>query len=165
MREYTHISDAVELAKDKAEYDNPLKHILANKDVLAWIASRSVKELKGYPIDVIKNCIEGEPKISTIPVAPGHTNEAITGHNTEDNIAHEWTVYFDIRFTIITPGKERIRLILNVEAQKKFRPGYDLVTRGVYYGARMISSQKEQEFTGSDYDSIKKVYSRRAMIC
>lgn len=49
MREYTHISDAVELAKDKAEYDTPLKHILANKDVLAWIASRSAKELKGYP--------------------------------------------------------------------------------------------------------------------
>lgn len=131
MREYTHISDAVELAKDKAEYDNPLKHILANKDVLAWIASRSVKELKGYPIDVIKNCIEGEPKISTIPVAPGHTNEAITGHNTEDNIAHEGTVYFDIRFTIITPGKERIRLILNVEAQKKFRPGYDLTSHNL----------------------------------
>ena len=33
MREYTHISDAVELANDKAEYDTPLKHILANKDV------------------------------------------------------------------------------------------------------------------------------------
>ena len=159
MKEYTHIANAIDLAKDKTEYDTPLKHILANKDVLAWIASRSVKELKGYPTDVIKNCIEGKPKVSSVPVAPGHTNEAITGQNTEDNIVHEGTVYFDIRFTIMTPGQERIRLILNVEAQKKFKPGYDLVTRGIYYGARMISSQKEREFTGSDYDNIKKVYS------
>lgn len=159
MKEYSHIADAVELAKDRAEYDNPLKHILANKTILAWIASRSAKELKGYSVDVIKDCIEGEPEISSIPVSPGHTNEAITGQNTEDNVAYEGTVYFDIRFTIMTPGKERIRLILNVEAQKKFKPGYDLVTRGVYYGARMISSQKEREFTGSDYDNIKKVYS------
>ena len=159
MKEYTHIANAIDLAKDKTEYDTPLKYILANKDVLAWIASRSVKELKGYPIDVIKNCIEGKPKISSVPVAPGQTNEAITGQNTEDNIMHEGTVYFDICFTIMTPGRERIRLILNVEAQKKFKPGYDLVTRGIYYGARMISSQKEREFTGSDYDNIKKVYS------
>ena len=159
MKEYTYIANAIDLAKDKTEYDIPLKQILANKDVLAWIASRSVKELKGYSIDVIKDCIEGKPKISSVPVAPGHTNEAITGQNTEDNIVHEGTVYFDIRFTIMTPGRERIRLILNVEAQKKFKPGYDLVTRGIYYGARMISSQKEREFTGSDYGNIKKVYS------
>lgn len=159
MKEKTFIADAVEIAKDNAEYDGPLKNILADKSILAWIASCSVKELRGYPIDVIKSCIEGEPEISKVPVAPGQTNEAITGENTEDKVAHEGTVYFDIRFTIITPGKERIKLIINIEAQKNFYPGYDLVTRGVYYGARMLSSQKEREFTGSDYDNIKKVYS------
>lgn len=35
MKEYTHIANAVDLAKDKTEYDIPLKQILANKDVLA----------------------------------------------------------------------------------------------------------------------------------
>ena len=49
-------------------------------------------------------------------------------------MAHEGTVYFDIRFTIVTPGEERIKLIINIEAQKSYYPGYDLVTRGVYYG-------------------------------
>ena len=92
-------------------------------------------------------------------MAPGRTNEAIIGDNTEDKIAYEGTVYFDIRFAIITPGKERIKLIINIEAQKSFYPGYDLVTRGIYYGARMISSQKGREFTGRYYDNIKKVYS------
>lgn len=159
MKEKTFIADAVEIAKDKAEYDGSIKNILSDKSILAWITSCSVKELRGYPIDVIKGCIEGEPEISKVPVAPGRTNEAITGDNTEDKVLHEGTVYFDIRFTIITPDKEKIKLIINVEAQKNFYPGYDLVTRGVYYGARMISSQKEREFVGSDYDNIKKVYS------
>ena len=30
--------------------------------------------------------------------------------------------------------------------------------RAVYYAARLISSQKEKEFHGDDYNSIKKVY-------
>ena len=159
MYEPTHIADAVAIAKDKAEYDGPIKDILSDKSILAWISSCSVKELSGYSIDVIKNCIEGEPEVSSVPVAPGRTNEAIVGANTEDKVAHEGTVYFDIRFTLVTPNQERIKLLINVEAQKSFYPGYDLVTRGVYYGARMISSQKEREFTGRDYDNIKKVYS------
>ena len=159
MKENTFIADAVEIAKDKAEYDGAIKNILSDKSILAWITSRAVKELRGYPIDIIKECIEGEPKISKIPVAPGRTNEAITGDNTEDKVAYEGTVYFDIRFTVITPGEERIKLIINIEAQKNFYPGYDLITRGIYYGARMISSQKGREFIGRDYDNIKKVYS------
>ena len=36
--------------------------------------------------------------------------------------------------------------------------GYSLVRRGIYYACRMISSQKEVEFKGEDFDSIKKVY-------
>ena len=86
MKENTFIADAVEIAKDNAEYDGPLKNILADKSILAWIASCSVKELRGYPIDVIKSCIEGEPEISKVTVAPGQTNEAITGENTEDKV-------------------------------------------------------------------------------
>ena len=31
--------------------------------------------------------------------------------------------------------------------------------RAVYYAARLISSQKEKEFHGDDYNSLKKVYS------
>ena len=48
---------------------------------------------------------------------------------------------------------------MNVESQKKFNPGYDIVTRGIFYCTRMVAAQKETEFTGSDYDAIKKVYS------
>lgn len=47
----------------------------------------------------------------------------------------------------------------NIEAQKEYYPGYDIVTRRIYYGARLLSAQKESEFAGDDYDKIKKVYS------
>ena len=55
-----------------------------------------------------------------------------------------------------------LTLIINVEAQKtqdKNRLGYDLLKRAVYYAGRLISSQKETEFLGSDYNQVKKVYS------
>ena len=53
-------------------------------------------------------------------------------------------------------------MIINVEAQrtqKRVKLGYALLRRAVYYASRLISSQKETEFTGSSYDEIKKVYS------
>ena len=46
-----------------------------------------------------------------------------------------------------------------MEAQKEFYPGYSIITRGIFYGARMLSAQKGIEFTGRDYDNIRKVYS------
>ena len=69
-------------------------------------------------------------------------------------------MYYDIRFSVYyARQKQRIKLIINVEAQKEFRPGYSLITRGIFYGARILSSQKGTEFTGRDYDNIRKVYS------
>ncbi len=155
----TFITEAIVNAKDGAQYDDAVREILSDKNILAWILCCTTKEFRGMPAEEVKACIEGEPEVSEVPIEPGRTNEAIIGDNTEDKIMHEGIVRFDIRFSAVTPHKKRIKIIVNVEAQKEFYPGYDLVTRGVYYGARLISSQKNREFTGSHYDDIKKVYS------
>ena len=69
-------------------------------------------------------------------------------------------ITYDIRFLAILPvSNEYIRLIINVEAQNDFYPGYPLVKRGLYYCSRMISSQYGTEFSDSHYEKIKKVYS------
>ena len=47
---------------------------------------------------------------------------------------------------------------INIEPQRTVYTGYSLVRRGIYYACRMISSQKEVEFTGDDFNNIKKVY-------
>lgn len=56
----------------------------------------------------------------------------------------EGEVTYDIRFYALTPTKEPIKLLVNVEGQKRYHPGYDLVTRAIFYCARMLSAQKEK---------------------
>ena len=155
----THIAHAVDIAEEKAQFDTEIKNVLSNKYILAWIMSRTASEFSGMPIQDTVQCIEGEPLVSKVFVHPGKTNESIIGRDTQDKVPNEGEARFDILFHAIAPSGEKVKIILNVEAQKNFYPGYDLVTRGIYYGARLISSQKDREFTDDNYDDIKKVYS------
>ena len=50
-------------------------------------------------------------------------------------------------------------MIINIEAQNKYNPGYPLIKRGIYYVSRLISSQYGTVFTDSHYEKIEKVYS------
>ena len=159
MQQKTHIANVLERNNCKDRYDAQVKQILSDKTVLSWILKYTTEELRDYPIAVIKSCIEGKPEVGTHRVFPSLEPEAIIGIDTVDKVPGEGDVNYDIRFVVITPEKEHIKLIINVEGQKKFEPGYDIVTRGVFYCARMLSAQKGTEFTGSDYDAIKKVYS------
>lgn len=86
--------------------------------------------------------------------------ERILGMNTEDKVPGEGAIYYDIRFSAYAPGKtEATKILLNLEAQKSFYEKYALVTRGIFYGARMISAQLDTEFTAENYSDMKKVYS------
>ena len=152
------------LAAGKSQYDAQCKRILANKVILAWILKYTVKEFRSMSIRQIKKCIGNDILISKVSVEPGKTNvpelEKIIGEAEEDKVPGEGEIYFDIRFSVYLPKKnEKIKMLINVEAQKDFRPGYEIPSRGVFYAARMISAQKGIEFSGSDYDKIKKVYS------
>lgn len=90
---------------------------------------------------------------------PDETN-LITGINTEDNTITEGSINYDIRFRALAPiSNEMISLIINVEAQGDFSPGYPLLKRAIYYCSRMISAQKGTEFVKDEYGKIKKVYS------
>jgi len=168
MQHKTHIANVLERNNYKDRYDTQAKQILSDKTVLSWILKYTTSEFKDYPIELIRTCIEGEPEVGTHRVFPSlapdlsedkAVPEAITGLDTVDKVPGEGEVTYDVRFTVLTPTAERIKLIINVESQKKFNPGYDIVTRGIFYCTRMVAAQKETEFTGSDYDSIKKVYS------
>ena len=50
-------------------------------------------------------------------------------------------------------------MIINIEAQIKEPVEYHILNRAVFYTSRMISSQKERDFTNSNYNDIKRVYS------
>ena len=157
---------AINVADSKAEYDENIKNILSEKEVLAWILKSTTSEFEGLSIGEIMECIEGEPEVSTVKVNPGESNNLvdskrrIIGSKNEDKVSNEGTIAYDIRFYAYVPSKEkRIKIILNLEAQKNFYPGYQIVTRGVFYGGRMISAQLDTEFEIPKYDELKKVYS------
>lgn len=155
----------LEVSRAKEIYDESCKNILANKIILAWIMKSCMKEYKDCSIcDIADHYIEGTPEISQREVhrdeAPASDPGKIRGENTEDKAVNEGTVRYDIMFRAILPqGQERIELIINIEAQKDFYPGYPLIKRGIYYGCRMISSQYGTIFTNSHYEKIQKVYS------
>nr|WP_288703013.1 hypothetical protein [uncultured Dorea sp.] len=155
----------LEVSRAKEIYDESCKNILANKIILAWIMKSCMKEYKDSSIcDIADHYIEGTPEISQREVhrdeVPASDPGKIRGENTEDKAVNEGTVRYDIMFRAILPqGQERIELIINIEAQKDFYPGYPLIKRGIYYGCRMISSQYGTIFTNSHYEKIQKVYS------
>jgi hypothetical protein len=151
-------------------YDENVKKFLSQKIILAHILVHTVREFKGMIPKEVVPYIEGEPEVSKRRVFPEGTeledfvqsgSTMITGMNSEDTSRQEGTIYYDIRFYVIVPGTEdRIKLIIDIEAQNRLSDlGYDIITRGVYYCARMLSEQKGREFVKSNYDDIKKVYS------
>ena len=158
--------EKISLNDAKVRYDAQCKRVLSQKEILARILARTVKEFERMTVDEIIPCMEGTTEISCIPVEAGKTNDnklrtqRITGLSNEDAVPDEGVVYYDIRFYVNIPkSREVIRLIINLEAQKSYYPGYEIVTRGIFYGTRMISAQLGTEFDHSKYNDIKKVYS------
>ena len=159
----TTISQSIRTADDRANYDAACKRLLSEKIILAWIVKSCLEEFRDYDVkDIASRYIEGEPQVSEVPVAPDETNAAtvIHGIGTEDATQTEGTVTYDIRFLASLPSSNgKIRMILNVEGQNDFYPGYPILKRGIYYCSRMISAQYGTEFVAANYSDIKKVAS------
>ena len=153
------LAHAITQTEYDSSYDKAAKKLLANKQILAQIMKNCVNEYSACSVDEIaEKYIEGTPEVGTVGV--------ITGSNNEDSTLTEGTINYDVRFDAIAPAsegstaqKDVIRLIINVEAQTAFNPGYPLTKRAIYYCSRMISAQHGPIFTNSEYGKIRKVYS------
>ena len=144
----------------KTLFDASCKRILSIKIFLAWIMKSCMEEYKDCDVnDIAEKYIEGEPEIGTAPMLPDE-NILINGTTNEDTSTKEGTIVYDIRFYAAAPKRDGLtRLIVNVEAQSQWNPGYPLIMRGLFYCCRMISAQYNREFTKSHYEQIKKVVS------
>ena len=149
------------LYEQNASYDKLAKQFLSRKSILAQILKYAVAEFAECSLkDIEEKYIEGNPSLS-INTVPLDDTLDIKGKNTESNSPNEGLVTFDIIFDAIAPidGKS-VKIIINLEPQKTTKKiHYKLMKRAVYYAARLISDQKEREFHGDDYNSLKKVYS------
>lgn len=152
------------IEQEQIKMDNQIKEVLSCKPILAVIFSEVVVECKGMSTEEIINCIEGDVKIEQEPILP---TEKITGNSQEDFQLGEGMIRYDIKTYLRLPISDKpssIKIIVDIEAQKNDSPGYDIVTRGIFYCCRMVSAQLNTEFSlksddSKKYDNIKKVYS------
>ena len=161
-----HPSDGVgqSLTLSDRTYDKAAKNVIATRQFLAMILHERVPEFRLFPREFIeRECIEGDPWVEEISVDPGQTNgkllpQKIRGQNTEQSDDNEGYITYDVLFYARVPGSgTRIKLLINIEAQRD-DTNYELYSRAWFYLCRLVSSQKERDFTGQDYDNICKVY-------
>lgn len=161
----TNLSNAIDITSEAAKYDASVKEVLADKQILARILKYTLEEFLDMSLEEIMKNME-EPVISNMRMEPGQTNfTKVEKRAEEDSVPGEGKIYYDIRFVVYLK-EEMIKFLINIEAQKSTKQsslGYHLDNRIIYYLARMISSQKEVEFTKSNYDDMKSV--RSIWIC
>ncbi len=120
-----------------------------------------MKEFHDCPIkDIEEKYIKGTPRVHEVAAHRDETAEFIDGMGREDVGMKEKPITYDIFFRVLSPkDDEMLEMIINVESQKDFYPGYPLIKRGIYYCSRMISSQYGTEMPDTCYEKLKKVYS------
>ncbi|MCD8107811.1 MAG: PD-(D/E)XK nuclease family transposase [Oscillospiraceae bacterium] len=144
------------------QYDTLAKNILARRSVLSHILKATVEDLRDVPPEEIENLIDGEIYVGNVPVDAGLTNKAsgdrVVGLNTVQAEQFEGMVVYDIVFYVRIKD-ERSKIIINIEAQKDEPSGYNILNRAIFYVSRLVSSQKERDFTGRNFDDLSRVYS------
>lgn len=157
------LAEEISIAGLRAQYDTHAKRLLSARPVLARILQKTVEECALFTVEQIMAQLDPDIHISSEPVDPGMERTWIAGDDTRNRLSEEGTVTYDIRFHMHLPAENGQgcgkRLLFDLEAQKEYYVKYRLITRGIYYAARMLSAQKNREFTGSEYSNLKKVYS------
>ncbi len=177
------IAQNLKVADEDASYryDESARNIVAEKPVLAYILKSALEEYAEYTVqEIAETFIEGEPELRKIAVHQDHPDrkdaesgkkenagagmmsgdDKVEGISTVDKSQRDGTIYYDIRFLAVLPlSGELAEIFVNLEIQNNDTPGYPIPKRGIYYAARMISSQRGTIFKDQEYDNIKKVVS------
>ncbi|WP_302221513.1 PD-(D/E)XK nuclease family transposase [uncultured Acidaminococcus sp.] len=147
--------------QEERKLDEACCRLVANKVILARLLQEVIQEYHDCSVaELEQKYLEGEPSILSSSVDqdvpdPGR----IKGETTVDKSQTEGTIMYDILFSAYSPRrKQDSQVIINVESQNQWDPGYSLMKRAAYYAARMLSRQKGTVFTGSDYGKLQKVY-------
>ena len=135
------------ITNHKIMLDQHCKAIVGNQEMLARMIHEFVREAKHLSVKEIMKIIKDE--------------QCFRWLNNENMIPNYGTVKFDMFCCVDLPqlnGTNK-RIYLNVEIQNNIHPGYSLVTRGIAYVLRILTTQWGREYDDKNYDGIKKVYS------
>ena len=148
--------------KIRNSYDAVAKSLIQHKIILANVLKYGIEEFSEYSVPELEKCIEDVYELDSKAVDPDtpDADSKFVCVNTEDSSSADGRVTYDILFNVRHPGAAgKVLLMINVEIQPVEKLGYHLISRSIYYMARLISQQKNTVFSSSDYDSIRKVYS------
>ena len=135
------------ITNHKIMLDQHCKAIVGNQEMLARMIHEFVREARHLSVNEIMEIIKDEQRFRWL--------------NNENMIPSYGTVKFDMFCCINLPqlnGTNK-RIYLNVEIQNNIHPGYPLVTRGIAYVLRILTTQWGREYDDKSYDGMKKVYS------
>ena len=151
----------MDIEEGKAKYDQNMKELLSDSQVLAWILKRFVPEYQNYELEEIEQKYIQSETIMVSKIGVSRNPENIHGMKNEDTIQGDATVFYDVLFHAWYPGRKReqIGMYLNIEAQSDYYPGYPIESRGIYYAARRLSAQLKHIDGNTDYGCLQKVYS------
>ncbi|MBR3623319.1 MAG: hypothetical protein IKN43_08240 [Selenomonadaceae bacterium] len=153
----TALARDIDYSEDKIRYDAACRNILADKHILAWILKGTLTEYKDNTIEEIIKCIE-PPEVGSVRVEDTNAPERVVGISDSYKDLFEGDIFYDIRFSAST--KDTLsNLIINIEEQNDYHPGYPILKRAAYYCGRMISAQNGTIFSGQDYGKLRKVVS------
>ena len=125
----------------KLVLDNYCKLIICHEEILSRIVKCFVDEAKHLTLNEIERLIKEKKSFQHL--------------DKENFIPYSGKTNYDFLCTIdLSP-----RIYLNVEIQNDPNPGYSLITRGLTYISRIMTTQWKNEYHDYDYNHIKKVYS------
>ena len=163
MERNTIFYEALETAGLKAQYDGHVKKLLSFRQVISQILTKTLMEYEGYTPQEAAQWIAPEGILG--PEEKERRSEAeedfMVGKSEVSEEPGEGSTIYDLRFQIQTPEPEgrRSELLVNLEAQKEFWMQYRIVTRGIFYEAKMLTEQYGRYFSHSSYQKLRKVYS------
>ena len=146
-----------------AKYDEAAKEGLHHPKLIAPILKATIDEYKDYSCDeivqfIVKDSIVDDP-IDDVSIIANQLT-------TENGSISEKLIRYDSRFKAINPklSNKSINFYLHIdlEVQNDYKPSnpkYPIIKRGIYYGAREISSQLGIITNETNYDKLEKVYS------
>ena len=125
----------------KLVLDNYCKLIICHEEILSRIVKCFVDEAKHLTLNEIERLIKEKKSFQHL--------------DKENFIPYSGKTNYDFLCTIDLSPK----IYLNVEIQNDPNPGYSLITRGLTYISRIMTTQWKNEYYDYDYNHIKKVYS------
>ena len=151
----------IELAAlDGAMGDTAFKRVMAQKPILIPVLREVIPEYADLSERQLAEFLEGEPRIGLDPVGEDEgALRRLMQKKGEAETLLEGAAYFDVRVEARLPDGSGATVEIDLEGQNKWNLPYSLLTRGVFYGARLISMQGDVVLPHSRYDLLRKCYS------